>query len=84
MKQKWEVIIDGGRHSVEYRFCRICGKTTLVVDGDAFTVKGKPFGIGCARREMILVGSEQAVLSVSRKGKAELTVSEAESVTEIK
>ena len=84
MEQKWEVIIDGERHLVEYKFSKFFGKTTLVVDGDRFTVRGKLFGIGCARREMILVGPEQAILNVMRGGRAELIVKDADSVTELK
>ena len=84
IKQKWQVIIDGDTHEVEYRFSAFSGKTVLVVDGDEFTVKGKPFGIGAARREPVIVGMCQGILSVSKNGKAELTVNDATEIKEIK
>ncbi|MBE6647819.1 MAG: hypothetical protein E7611_09340 [Ruminococcaceae bacterium] len=82
VKQKWLVKTDSGESSVEYSFSVLSGKTTLKVDGDSFTVKGKPFGIGCTRSEMILVGGEQAILNVAKGGKATLICREGE-VTEL-
>ena len=82
VKQKWLVKTDSGESSVEYSFSALSGKTTLKVDGDSFTVKGKPFGIGCARSEMILVGGEQAILNVAKGGKSTLICREGE-VTEL-
>lgn len=81
VRQKWLVKTDSGESSVEYSFSALSGKTTLKVDGDSFTVKGKPFGIGCARSEMILVGGEQAILNVAKGGKATLICRDGE-VTE--
>ena len=78
VKQKWLVKTDSGESSVEYSFTALTGKTTLKVDGESFTVKGKPFGIGCARNEMIMVGGEQAVLNVAKNGKAQLSCREGE------
>ncbi|MBP3375877.1 MAG: hypothetical protein J6L83_03850 [Clostridia bacterium] len=82
VKQKWLVKTDSGDSSVEYFFSSLTGKTTLKVDGDSFTVKGKPFGIGCARSEMILVGGEQAILNVAKNGKSTLICREGD-VTEL-
>ncbi len=84
IKQIWEVVLDGETHKVEYKFSQFSGKTALVVDGDEFTVKGKPFGIGVQRHEPIIVGMCQAVLSVSKNGRAILIVRDATEVTEIK
>ena len=78
IKQKWIVSIDGRETEVSYSLSRLSGKTTLGVDGDFFSVKGKPFGIGCARSEMILVGGEQAILNVAKNGKATLICREGE------
>ena len=75
-KQKWIVTIEEKEIEVEYQYSRITGKTVLVVDGDSFTVKGKPFGIGTARRESIIVGGEQAILDVKGNGRANLIVRE--------
>ncbi len=72
IKQKWTVTIDEQKINVEYSCSPFSGKTVLSVDGDSFTVKGKPFGIGLVRREMIMLGSSQAILDVKRGGRAEL------------
>lgn len=84
IRQSWEVVFDGETHKVEYKFSRLSGKTVLVVDGDAFAVKGKPFGIGVQRHEPVIVGMCQAVLSVSKSGRASLIVRDATEVKEIK
>ena len=39
---------------------------------DSYTVKGKPFGIGIERNEMILIGDTQGILSVKKGGAAAL------------
>ena len=78
VKQKWLVVTDSGEVTVEYSFSALSGKTVLCVDGDAFVVKGKPFGIGCARRETIIVGGEQAILDVKKGGRATLICREGE------
>jgi hypothetical protein len=72
IKQTWNIEIDGEKHTVEYNCSVITGKTVLTVDGDSFTVKGKPFGIGIARREPIIVGDVQAMLDVKKNGSATL------------
>ena len=78
IKQKWAVTVDGVDHTVEYKCSPLSGKTMLVVDGDSFTVRGKPFGIGIERRESIIVGSTQAILDVKRGGRAKLICREGE------
>ena len=83
IKQKWTVNIEDKTYSVEYGCSRLTGKTVLIVDGDKFTVKGKPFGIGIERREMIIVGGMQAILDVKKNGRASLICREAD-VNEIK
>ncbi len=72
IKQAWRVTFENAEHTVEYKYSRLSGKTVLTVDGDSFTVKGKPFGIGVERRETIMVGMSQAILSVSKSGKADI------------
>ena len=78
IKQNWSVTTDSGEHTVEYACSAFLGKTVLTVDGDKFTVKGKPFGIGIERRESILVGGVQAILDVSRGGRSRLICREGE------
>ena len=78
VKQKWLVRVEAGEVTVEYSYSAFSGKTVLCVDGESFTVKGKPFGIGCARNEMIMVGGEQAILNVAKNGKAQLSCREGE------
>ena len=78
VKQKWLVVIDAGEVTVEYSYSALSGKTVLRVDGESFTVKGKPFGIGCSRSEMIIVGGEQAMLNVQKNGRAMLICREGE------
>ena len=83
VKQKWLVVTEQGEGTVEYSYSALSGKTTLCVDGDKFAVSGKPFGIGCERRETVIVGGEQAILDVKKGGKAALICREGE-VREIK
>ena len=78
IKQKWSVTVDGEKHTIEYTCSPLMGKTVLTVDGDSFTVRGKPFGIGIERREPILVGGVQAILDVKKGGKATLICREGE------
>ena len=78
IKQKWTVTLEGEEHTVEYKCSAMWGKTQLTVDGDSFVVRGRLFGIGLERRETIMVGGTQAILSVKRGGKAELICREGE------
>ena len=78
IKQSWIVSIEEKEVRVDYAYSALSGKTTLTVDGDSFSVKGKPFGIGCARREVIMLGGEQAILDVKKGGKAQLICREGE------
>ncbi len=78
IKQKWAVKINDRETTVEYLCSTISGKTTLTVNGDSFTVKGKPFGIGLVRREMIMLGEAQAILDIKKGGRATLICREAE------
>ena len=80
IKQKWIVQLENDTHKVEYRYSKLTGKTTLVLDGEEFTVKGKVLGIGVRRSEPIIVGSVQGVLNVARSGRAKLIVREAVAV----
>lgn len=78
VRQKWLVRIDDKEISVEYKCSPFVGKTVLVVGGDSFTVKGKPFGIGLVRRESVIIGGTQAILDVKKGGRAELIVRDGE------
>ena len=78
VKQKWLVTVESGEVTVEYSYSALSGRTVLCVDGESFAVKGKPFGIGCARSEIIMVGGEQAVLDVQKNGRARLICREGE------
>lgn len=82
--QKWHVELEDNSHEVEYRYSKLSGKTTLVLNSEEFTVKGKIFGIGVRRSEPIIVGSVQGVLNIDRSGRAKLIVREAVSVSERK
>ena len=72
IKQKWSVKIDENTYVVEYMCSPMTGKIVLKVDDDSFTVKGKPFGIGLAHSEMILIGNSQGILNIKKGGKAAL------------
>lgn len=80
INQKWTVEVEGEQHTVEYRCVPLTGKTELVVDGASFVVRGKPFGIGLVRREIVMVGGVQGILDVGKGGKANLIVREADKV----
>ncbi len=83
IKQNWIVKIGEREIGVGYSYSRFSGKTSLSVDGESFVVRGKPFCIGCARNEMIMVGGEQAILNIAKNGKAGLICREGE-VRELK
>ncbi len=72
IKQEWLVTIDEQKINVEYSCSPLTGRTVLSVDGDSFTVKGKPFAIGLVRREPLILGGSQAMLDVKNGGRAEL------------
>lgn len=78
IKQKWVVAIDGKEINVEYSYSSFLCRTVLTVDGESFTVKGNPFGLGIQRREMIMLGGEQAILDVAKNGRATLICREGE------
>ena len=56
----------------------------MTVNGDEFSTRGHAFGFGVQRNEMIMIGMNQGVLSIDKKGKAKLICRDAESVKEIK
>ena len=74
IKQKWEVSVEEETCIVEYKCTPLTGKTELCVDGVSFAVRGKPFGIGLVRREMIMVCGVQGILDVQKGGRANLIV----------
>lgn len=83
IKQKWEVSVEEETCIVEYKCTPLTGKTELCVDGVSFAVRGKPFGIGLVRREMIMVCGVQGILDVQKGGRANLIVKDG-TVTELK
>ena len=73
MKQKnWSVTVDDTTHTVEYTFARLKGKITVTIDGDSFDLPAGFLGLKVARREIFRLGDEQAILTVDKKGNAEL------------
>ena len=78
IKQKFKVLYESESCEVEYRYSRITGKTELCVDGFSFTVNGKPFGIGVARREPIMICGAQAMLDVDKSGRAKIVLRDGE------
>lgn len=84
INQKFKVICGEQEHTVGYFYSALSGKTKLCVDGDEFTVKGKPFKIGVCRREMIIIGMSQAVLDVDKNGRAKIICRDADEIIEIK
>lgn len=84
IEQRFMVICGEDEHTVGYSYSALSGKTKLCVDGDEFVVKGKPFKIGVCRREMIIIGSSQAILDVDKKGKAKIICRDADEIVEIK
>ena len=83
IKQKWEVSVEEETCIVKYKCTPLTGKTELCVDGVSFAVRGKPFGIGLVRREMIMVCGVQGILDVQKGGRANLIVKDG-TVTELK
>ena len=84
INQKFKVICGDDEHIIGYSYSALSGKTKLTVNGDEFVVKGKPFGIGVYRREMIIIGASQAVLDVDKKGRAKIVCRDADEILEIK
>ena len=66
IKQKWEVSVEEETCIVEYKCTPLTGKTELCVDGVSFAVRGKPFGIGLVRREMIMGAECRGFLTCKR------------------
>ena len=78
IKQNFKVTYGDESAEVAYKYSFISGKTELSVDGFSFSVKGKPFGIGVARREPIMVCGAQAMLDVDKSGRAKLVLRDGE------
>ena len=78
IKQKFKVTYEGESCEVEYKYSRLTGKTELSIDGFSFTVNGKPFGIGVARREPIMLCGAQAMLDVAKNGSAKIVFRDGE------
>lgn len=74
VKQSWTVTVGEESSTVEYKCSPLTGRTELIIDGSAFVVKGKPFGIGLVRREPIMVCGVQGILDVGKGGRAKLIV----------
>ena len=79
--QKWNIETgENETHTVEYSYSFFTGRSILRVDGDSFSVRGNPFKIKIARRELILVGEAQAILDIDKNGKATLILKDAQVV----
>ncbi len=68
---------DGTSHTVTYALSRFTGRTTVTVNGDAFTLSAGFLSMKAARREPFrLVGldgdAEQAILVVDKRGRPTL------------
>lgn len=76
MKQtNWKVTgSDGGEHTLSVTFSCLKGKVFVTVDGEDFTLPAGFLGLSVARREMLLVGEDKALLVLDRAGNAALTV----------
>lgn len=72
--QTWTVIEDDVTHKVEYLCNPFTGNMTVGIDGEAFTLKSKFLFFGLARREVFRVGDTQAVLVVSKSGRAQVLI----------
>lgn len=80
--QAWNVSVDGEAHKVNYSYNYLTGKTVLTVDGESFSVKGKPLGIKVCRREMIMIAGSQAILDVGKNGVADIIFRDGEVTAE--
>lgn len=70
--QKWSIELAGEMHSVEYTPRRLFSKAKIKIDGKTYPLhSAKLFG---ASQEVFMLGSERAVISISGKKKATLTV----------
>ena len=72
--QTWTVVEDDVTHKVEYLCNPFTGNMTVGIDGEAFTLKSKFLFFGLARREVFRVGDTQAVLVVSKSGRAQVLI----------
>lgn len=76
MKQtNWKLTgSDGVEHTLSVSFSRIKGKVSVTLDGEDFTLPAGFLGLAVARREMLLVGEDKALLVLDKAGNATLTV----------
>lgn len=76
MKQtNWKLTgSDGVEHTLSVSFSRIKGKVSVTLDGEDYTLPAGFLGLTVARREMLLVGEDKALLVLDKAGNATLTV----------
>ena len=74
IKQHWTVIEDEVAHEVEYACRPISGKMAVTIDGETFGLASKFLCFGLARREAFRVGDTQALLVVSKSGRAQVLI----------
>ncbi len=76
MKQtNWKLTgSDGSEHTLSVSFSRIKGKVSVTLDGEDFSLPAGFLGLTVARREMLLVGEDKALLVLDKAGNATLTV----------
>lgn len=76
MKQtNWKLTgSDGAEHTLSVSFSRIKGKVSVTLDGEDFSLPAGFLGLTVARREMLLIGEDKALLVLDKVGNATLTV----------
>lgn len=76
MKQThWQVTgSDGAAHTLTVAFSRLKGQVLVTVDGETFALPAGFLGLSVARREMLLLGEDKALLVLDKAGRAELMV----------
>lgn len=79
--QKWSVTIDESEHTVIYKRGSLFSKPKITIDDLTFPlVSVKPFS---SHREIFRLGDSQAILEVSKSGKASIIL-DSEKLPEIK
>ena len=73
----WRIATETAEHVVTYSLNKLTGKMTVTLDGDEFSLSAGFLSLKAARREPFRIvdcdgEAEQAVLTVDKKGKANL------------
>lgn len=74
-KTNWRLAgTDGEVHTLTVAFSRLKGKVFVTLDGEEYTLPAGFLGLSVARREMLLLGEDKALLVLDKAGRAALTV----------